>query len=198
MKLGWMSVLLINIILIKSVMAQDSYKIQNYYQTYKKTTTPVVSLSANNQLGDGLKFSALFYMTPTFAQSLAGFDYRIFKFLSIGLKAGIQVNNGQLFRCAGYWALCIKKIYCTGYYEYGGTNDRANALLFYRYKENNFGLMWQKKNDFHIVGPRIDLKIPKIPLSIWGAAFIALPDKKFACMYGLYANLFYEKISKNN
>jgi len=180
--------------------AQTYLKVQHHYFYYDGEIAPRVTISSWHKVTPKFYLSTYYYVNPTWSQGLIGFDYSPDPNFMIGFKAGIQSESNtnskkDILRLSPFIYYRHHDIIFAAIYETGGIQDRSIALFDYNFENyGTAGLMFLKKGNFLAIGPRTDMKIPKLPIYIYVSALVN-NDGKFASMSGIYTRLTSDRSS---
>ena len=118
------------------------------------------------------------YKSQTWSEGYGGLTYMPIKNLQLGAGIGIEDDNDHPLRLSSMIWLGDKKWYILSLLEDGGSGKWHQINAIYRFnKYIHFGMMEEKFTGF---GPRLELMVPNLPVSIW---FSSLRENKSQNFY---------------
>lgn len=184
--------LILCIILFAGTLKGQTYlSVHNYYFYYNNQIyEPTITLFTSTPLGEKTAFSSYALTRPSWSQILLGINYQPAKWITAGLKIGLQsAQNGNMWRYSPMLILNKKNFSFFGVYEWGGIKDRSQIMANYRVKSFKPGIMMVQSLKFVAIGPMLEYQLPKWPFAVYASAMLSLSDNKFASQFGIYYRL---------
>ena len=191
--------LLANFLILTPVIGQTMFKINQYNIYYNKTFMPVGTLFANHQFNSKWSIASYFYVNatrwkeqatdPSWGEGLAGFTYSPVPGVALGVLAGLQSNEEQIFRFSPIVLVNKNRFSFFGAFEFGGQRTRWDAMGFYVTKSFKFGAELIRYYKMYAAGPRLEFSfIKKQPVTVFYSALWDWEGSKLASMFGIYSS----------
>ncbi|MCD4679756.1 MAG: hypothetical protein K8S00_05145, partial [Bacteroidales bacterium] len=173
-------------------------KVHNYYvYAREQFANPTITMSSMSPISKNFYFSTYSLVRYGWAEFVVGFDVPVTNWMIVGLKAGVQTEtNGTMGRYQAVMYIKKNKLNGFGGFEWGGDRTRSQAILGYRIKAFNPGIMEAHNGDLVAIGPMLEYYIPKTIITIYGSAMAALEDGRFASQFGIYLRFLPKPVDK--
>ncbi len=173
--------------------AQTMFKVNQYNIYYNQGFMPVLTLFTNHQISP--KFSATSYCyvnayaKNSWGEVLAGGLYTPVPGVSVGVVAGFQSNEAQMFRISPLILLNKNRFSFFGAFEFGGDRVRWDCMAFYNVKSLKLGGELIRYYKMYAAGPRAELTFfKKQPVTVFYSALWDWKGSKLASMFGIYTS----------
>jgi len=179
-------------LLISNLIAQTSFRINHYYTIYDGAYSPVLSISAQNQLSSRWAFSSYYYVNASrknsWGQGLLGATYTPVKGLGLGFLAGFQSNETEMWRISPVVTANYDWFSFFGAFEFGGKRQRWDVIALCKTGPFKIGAEMIKYYKMYATGPRVEFSfLKKQPVSLFYTALWDVTNDKYTSMVGLHS-----------
>jgi len=189
-------ILLICVVLLLSVhslMAQATFKFNQYNVLYKGDWMPVVTLFTNYDYGNHWSFTNYFYVNAQqktgWGEGLVGPTYSPTKWLNVSLLGGVQSNEKSLLRGGPVIFARGKNTSFFCALEFGGKRYRWDIMAFYTWPRVKLGAELIRSYQMYATGPRCEYTFLKgQPLTAFYTALWDFTYGNYASMFGIYTS----------
>ena len=180
--------------------AQTMFKVNQYNIYYDKTFMPVLTLFTNHRISSKFSATSYCYVNATannpvtgqarsWGEVLAGGLYTPVPGVSIGVIAGFQSNEPQIFRVSPLILVSKNRFSFFGAFEFGGDRVRWDCMGFYQVKFLKLGGELIRYYKMYAAGPRAELTFfKKQPVTVFYSALWDWKGSKLASMFGIYTS----------
>jgi len=180
--------------------AQTMFKVNQYNIYYDNTFMPVLTLFTNHQISPKFSATSYCYVNATanhpvtgnarsWGEVLAGGMYTPVPGVSVGVVAGFQSNEAQMFRISPLILLNKNRFSFFGAFEFGGDRVRWDCMGFYNVKSLKLGGELIRYYKMYAAGPRAELTFfKKQPVTVFYSALWDWKGSKLASMFGIYTS----------
>ena len=187
------------LLILMPVKGQNMFKINQYNIYMNKVFSPIGTLFANHQLNERWSVATYFYVNatpwttqatnPSWGEGLAGMTYSPVKGVSLGVIAGLQSNEAQIFRVSPIVLVNRNRFSFFGAFEFGGERTRWDAMGFYLFDSWKLGGELIRYYKMYAAGPRAEVSFfNKQPVTVFYSALWAWEKETLAHMFGIYTS----------
>jgi hypothetical protein len=185
---------------LPTAFTQTMFKVNQYNIYYDKTFMPVLTLFTNHQVSSRFSAASYCYVNATsdhpvtgnarsWGEVLAGGLYTPVPGISVGVLAGFQSNEAQVFRISPIIMVSKNRFTFFGAFEFGGERIRWDCMGFYNLKSLKLGGELIRYYKMYAAGPRAELSFfKKQPVTIFYSALWDWKGSKLASMFGIYTS----------
>jgi hypothetical protein len=143
-----------------------SFWVEAQTQIAEGQVTPQVDGLLSHQYSEKLGISLWFQKSKNYGQVYVGPTYYLAPWIQVGGELGLEQADNPA-RVAGFVYAAKNRFSFLSVQEYGGSGYwRKYELMATVTKTLSVGIVEQS---FDGVGPRVEVKLPKTPILIWGA-----------------------------
>jgi len=176
-----------------SIQAQTVFKLNQYNIIHNNRFMPVFTFFGGHNFNDKVGIAGYFYVNglkgSSWGEGLAGPTWSPVKGLTLGLLAGIQSNEDQLFRVSPIVVYNRKQFSGFASFEYGGLRHRWDVMAFYVKNDWKFGGEYIRFYKMFAAGPRVEFTfLKKQPITVFYSGLWDWTNGLYASMFGIYSS----------
>lgn len=177
---------------------QTLFKLNEYNIIDDGRIIPVMTLFSAQSFNERWGMAAYFYLNgakgSSWGQGLAGPTWVPVKGLTLGLLAGFQSNEDQLWRVSPIINFTSERLSGFAVFEYGGKRHRWDAMVFYLIRNFKLGGEFIRFFGMYAAGPRVEFSfVKKQKITLFYSQLWDFTHTRPSAMIGIYTSFGQKK-----